>query len=239
MPQKKTYNRRRTMYGTSNSCSYRYRKRRRYGYGNYNRQTIVRSPTSLQGFGTKQLVKLKYANDFELPTGANSYFAYVFRGASVFDPDQTGGTGTAAGVAIWQTVYDKYSVYKSEIKVTFCNQSDNHMSCFVLPYLSSSQLPVAVPRYDMQANCRSAIIGAYQSGNDIATIRHKAYTKTILNVDPFSTDTSVAWTDNPAFNWFWHVCVETVNGTVGNSVMAHVEIIYYVICSGRKTINPA
>lgn len=228
-----------------NRMPYRYRKRQyrrnrpygnRYGAGAIIKQPKYYSPPVIGGFANKQLVALKYSEDVELPTGAISYYTYVFRGNSLYDPNQTGTGAQPSGLGIWSTVYNKYSVYKSTIKVTFCNQSDNHMTCYVMPYLQSGTTPVNPSFYDEQAGAKNVIIEPYGAGGSIKTIRHSRYTRTMLNVDPFSSDTSIAFNTNPTYNWFWHVAVDTVNGTTTNSVIIKVEIIYYCIMSERKTL---
>lgn len=103
------------MYRKIKRARYRYNKRTRSGY------TFAKQIT-MGNFPPRKTCLLKYTDVIALDASATSIAAYVFRANSVYDPDYTGAGHQPMFFDNYASLYQRYKVNYSTIKMTILNQ---------------------------------------------------------------------------------------------------------------------
>lgn len=93
-----------------------YRSRR---YSRRGRTSLVNR--SLNPFPAKFLVRMKYSETFQIPSGSTTLAEYRYNLNSVYDPNNSGIGHQPYGYDTYSTVYNKYRVYKVTWSITAFN----------------------------------------------------------------------------------------------------------------------
>ena len=73
----------------------------------------------LGGFPQKKTVRLRYAQEIAINTGAASITTHIFRANAMFDPDYTGTGHQPSNFDRWMAIYDHYTVLQSKITARY------------------------------------------------------------------------------------------------------------------------
>lgn len=184
-----------------------------------------------------------FANLSNAGSGASSILQ-VFRGNSLFDPDQTGVGSQPLTFDQWcPALYTWYYVAASKIKVDLWSTSNSQagMLFTVLPsadvYSSVSvinspisQQPYAITKpllYYTQQGARQKI-KAYMTTNKIYGLR-------ATEVDGSYTS---AYNASPSSQWYWNVCLQDITGA-NNVCQANgiITLTYYAKLWRRAAIT--
>ena len=93
----------------------KYRKKRPYRRRRYRRKRKVMPP--IGGFPKSMMTRLKYVQNISLDPTAGVGAIQVFRANSVYDPDMTGTGHQPSNFDKLATIYDRYTVVGSKIRV--------------------------------------------------------------------------------------------------------------------------
>lgn len=188
----------------------------------------------------KQLVKFKYADaGYTLGTVgvANFYDSHIFRGNSLYDPDQTGVGVQPYGYDEYCALFNgRYKVYASKIKVSFY-LSEASYGCLVGVYPARSEYS-----YHDSSDLRVTRGSRYRmlsSGTGI-TGRNTvyAYSTTRQNLPIIGDDSTYASVGaNPTNTWVWVVYANSESLAEELSIYFDVQITYYARLSKLENLN--
>lgn len=157
----------------------------------------------------------------------------IYRGNSLYDPDYTGAGAQPLGFDQLCTLYSRFIVFGSAIKVTIVNMD----TVPVLVNLAKSYLPTSFTNAVTAAercDSKTRYIGPAGSNRDTVVLKSFAKTGTVLGYKDVEDEDGLAHSSstNPSQQWFWHVGVE--NDDAGNlSVNMVVELKYYVLMTNK------
>lgn len=268
MARKRRYNRRkRRTYRRRSVYRRRYRRRtakirsRRIG----KRLGYYKPSGGFNNVPNGTIMKIKYLLPtqvlFSNPTGGSTT-QYIFRGNSIYDPDQTTGIGSTSAYQMQQMVtdYSAYRVYGSKIRCTMktnASGAGEGTNSFAHLYLfpaagDSGNAPLSItsqgqcemmPYKKKRVSFQSSNVGVTFTPNEwTLDVSMKHYMKTkklIRNADQndISGLTGGFGTGtNPNFQWYWHLVYCAPAGSAAWSVIGTVSITYYTLFFDRKPI---
>ena len=201
-------------------------------------QTIIRGPSVI---GDSTLVKLRYTGVFALASAGGVVDNRVFRGNSIFDPDQALGGGQPMGFDEWKSFYQRYQVTASSMKIavtTFPGASAQVGAIlYVVPTDSATAISGILQPLELPYS-KYKVISPIQStpvyiNNYISTKVKFGYTKGIEQEDDLSASVST----NPIEQFYWNMGLGSLDGTNALTVNALVTLTYYVRFFDRKDLN--
>lgn len=206
--------------------------------------TYAKQPT---GFPDRMCVKLKYFDKYSISITTGIPQAQVWRGNDCFDPDLTGSGHQPNGFDQWSAFYNFQTVVASAVRVrvfptTVTTVLTNTIEVVVFPNTASGVLNsknVGTGREQVYAKWLTI-----NAGNFPNTIRSYMSTAKMAGTAPTAISDAVsAYTNtvgaSPTLAWYWHMYVNCVDEASSTSLIADVEIDYYVIFSGRDSLLPS
>lgn len=199
--------------------------RLRYGPGN------PRSPMPVSGRGTLRYIQ----TGLNLDPQSTIPGRYFFRANDMFDPDYTSTGHQPLGFDQWMSLYNKFTVTSSKIKVVFNNTTD-YVSADFLVYLRKTTTPSENTLQDTleSAGCQWRIMSKYNSPvmrESYVSSRHHP-TLSVEDINMFGTASA-----SPADQWYYELGVAgDANQDVGECKF-HVEIEYSAIFFDRKVLT--
>ncbi len=215
---------------------YRKRKKRKYK----KRKSRQPSTVVIRGVSLvpdRLFVKLKYSQMLNFTqTGVLGF--NVFRGNSLFDPDQTGaGTTQPMGFDQWKLLYERYKVHASSISLRVVNSTSTVTKLVLFPMTDAVSLVNDINEASEQPYSKSRMITG-QGGSPFVNIYNKMSTKKIRGVRiPLDDDYSANIDANPARQWFWHILCQDPLFTGTLDLLVDVSIIYYAEFMKRAPVN--
>jgi len=159
---------------------------------------------------------------------------YVFRGNSIYDPDQTGTGSQPLGFSTLTTIYSVYECPRSSIKAEFINNTAVPVWLTICPvvtagdgvtYFNSSGRPGAKSVY-----CTS------NNSTQHGVLYNIAKTFDILGLPDGDSNCRGNATSNPASQWYWQVIMTPCDGASSVSGVLNIKLIYYTLWEQRKII---
>lgn len=214
----------------------RYRKNpykvRSKGYAS---AVVIKQPS---GLPDRLFVKLRYREQLSFAQAIGALSENVYRGNSIFDPDQSGAGGQPFLFDQWANFYSTYRVLASSIKAYSFNNGQTYNNMVVIApspqattFGTTGQELIEELPYSKR---RVARMGSNDAGQSYIT--HYMTTSKILgkkksvvqNEDNLASDTST----NPVDQWYWHLA-NWVPGGTGQSLIQDVILTYYVVFETR------
>lgn len=221
------------------------KKNRRQNFRNLNSRVgsiVPRTSPSLRFFTQIpdfQDVCLYDVSFYDVTTVGASFKNQVFRGNSVFDPDETFVGGQPTGFDQMATLYSRYCVFASCINVEIINTSSNSAVLFALaPSRSAvavgpSTMNVAEFPYSKSKLVASRNIVPSKLNHFMQTYRILGCSKQLtLNEDLMALTTT-----NPSTSWKWNIQVSSTNGTSDIAYSIKVHLCYYVRFIDRVNLS--
>lgn len=194
-----------------------------------NKASVTRLPTGSL-VAERTFTKLRYTQRIDLTPAAAATESYVFSGNSAFDPDVTGAGAQPLGFDQYATLYNKYRVRGSKMKVTAAVTSGSHFPCKITIYPQDDNASATgVDNAAARPNSKTRVTAGYGSPN--VTLSKYMSSKKQLGVKSINEETSFAAlvNANPSIRWYWCVSVGTIDATTNIAgLYAEVEITYYV-----------
>lgn len=188
-------------------------------------------------FPQELVTTMIYSQTKQIAAPAGVGVTAVFRGNSIFDPDQGAVTTNSLWLSTVDDIYSAYAVTGSRIEVDFINSELVPIKVFVYPYQSSNLTDVDFSINDAMPHNKRAIV-PLSSGGGIRKVVNYMRTFDMLNKDPRVDDNVQSLiAANPSDQWFWHVNGRPVDEATTGAFTIIVKIIYYVIFSKRKNIG--
>lgn len=184
----------------------------------------------------RMITKLKYHDDIIFTSGAVRT-VNVFRGNSLFDPDQTNVGHQPLGFDQWSSFYSKYRVYASKIVCKFVSQEETVPLFIIVVPLNDNTTPSTDAGFET-AYAKTATMTGYQAKGEKTVTNYMATAKikSIKSIE-YSEQYSALISASPAQEWFWYVICGSVDRTATPDAMAEITITYY--CELFDRINLA
>lgn len=187
------------------------------------RQPMIAQPDTLY-------VKLKWPQFLQFVTGTIQ--GQIYRGNSVFDPDEGGGSSQPPGFDEYSLLYSRYQVLASAVTIRFVNNGAMNLEMYLIPTFTTT-----IPNFNAIGNTYAKYrnCGAIQ-GRAMQTLKHFMRSKKMFGRHQADLDYTGSVTGNPANVWFWHFRVRTSDQTAILNVTVTVTITYYVKFWHRKVL---
>lgn len=187
--------------------------------------------------------KLKYMERVVLSSTVGAPTGRLYRGNSPYDPDFAVGGIAALGFNQYANLYEKYRCYGSKVTVrTVLDQSSANDSyeLGLIPIsngFTSNPAPEIIkmnPRgkFTLTSGSGGATKGYLKHYSNISSVLGK--TKSSIRDDD---QASSAINTNPEMLFYWQVGMQPADHTSTMTVIAYVEIVYYVKFEYRRVLN--
>lgn len=167
-------------------------------------------------------------------TGTGAFI--IFRGNSLFDPDQTSVGQRANSLTEMSAFYSKYGVIGSSITIDIAN-SDVPIRILVYPTADSGATGLTYGTALTVPKVRHTIVGSV-NGSGLGRLHNYSSTFDMLNQDP-ATDDGVQSlvTTNPGDQWYWVILGRAMDDASVWTVTLNINVVYYTVLSERKLIS--
>lgn len=190
-----------------------------------------RSPMPASSRGTLRYIQ----TGLNLDAAASIPAKYYFRANDLFDPDYTGTGHQPMGFDQWMTLYNKFTVTSSKIKVVFNNTTD-YVSADYIVYCRKITSPDNNNLVDTleSAGCKWRVMSKYSSpvlSDSYVSSRHHP-TLSVEDDNLFGTAAG-----SPADQWYYEIGVSGDANQDVAEVKFHVEIEYSAVFFDRKVLT--
>lgn len=215
--------------------------RRRFKKGNKVSKLINRGPTIVPD---EYVTCMKYDNELTLvAVNPGDIVDHLFRGNSIFDPDNSIGGGQPAGMAELSAIYGRYRVNASSISLSVLpsGADDQPFQAVLLP-TAEPLAPTSgtLTRYMSIPYAKWACSGRYNMRP--IRIKHYMTTKKMFVKKAAGADenyagqasTSTVSGSNPVFQWYYQIFVSDYERDATWSATLMVRMKYYVTFYQRR-----
>lgn len=207
------------------------------------RKRKMRPSTSVQRsliIADRQFVKMTYTQLVNVSGAAVIY--NVWRGNSVFDPDQTGTGGQPLGYDQWANFYDRYRVYGSQMTIkTLSSAATAQLYVTIIPTLVATDYVGFSAAADMSVpyHRQGMLAGTFKPcrvTNRMTTKKIMGLNKGEVGSDP---DLSALTGANPATQWYWLGKWSFFDGStsIPTTSYAIVSVTYFVEFNDRRVLG--
>lgn len=206
----------------------RWSKRKMYNKAS---KMIFRAPGVLPD---RMFTKLTYT--FPGISGASPLLVNSFRGNSLYDPDASVGGAQPMGFDQLMTLYQRYRVNASSVKLTAVN---NTAACGVRAVLVPSQdSGLATYQRLAESQYSKRALMANGNGQSRSFLKHYASTRKIYGIkDSSEQEYSGTATTNPTNQWYWYTVFEAADGFTILDLQFDLTITYYVEFWNRVSLQ--
>lgn len=186
-------------------------------------------------FPSRLRTQLRYSQNVSMTGASGIMAAQVFRGNSLYDPDQT-GTGTQpyrfdqfCGAPGASGLYLNYLVLAASLEVRIINTTPTVSVQYAIA-ASDDTTPTSVRQVLDWSRAKSAWSGSLNDVQNTRPLRISARTKDVFGHSLSPEEDSAAYNANPTDNWYFYL--NTVGGTSNSyTVIADCRIVYDVLFS--------
>lgn len=193
------------------------------------------------GLADTLFVRLTYVDQLVLAPGV-PVAQHTFRGNSCFDPDYTGGGHQPLYFDQYATLYSKYRVVGSAIRVDSVNTSSTCAAYFICwPHTDVAGASTISQELEQGRAKAPKILPIAQRGPEgrlksyCSTRKACGLTKAQMADDDFSALTG----NNPIQIWYWNLLWGTTDTTTACTVNAVVKLTYYVQFYEKRIVSPS
>ena len=196
---------------------------------------VLSTPSVVGGFPEKLKTVLRYEEILSLTATSGVPSSYIYRGNSVFDPNQTGTGGQPANFDDLAVHYDFYRVLSSRITCIFNNGSNSNVPgmAVVVPTYSTS-LAASLQDFAAQPFALTGVVSNASNpltlSMEMATSKMVGQTRqVVLASDLLASLVST----NPTKQWYWQLNWGALDGSTTLNSQTLVSIEYEVEFFGR------
>jgi len=220
-----------------------------YNKSSYNSKSSVSKPVGIPKMMTRQMdvtymkgkdwITNKLVNRMEYMTpiyysSVSGPTTYIFRGNSIYDPDQTGTGSQPLGFSTLSSIYSVYECPRSSIKAEYINNTAVPVWLTICPVVSTGD---AVTYFNSSG--RPGAKSIYCTSNNSTqhgVLYNTAKTFDMTGLPDGENDCRGNVTGNPASQWYWQVIMTPCDGASAISGVLNIKLIYYTIWQQRKII---
>lgn len=167
-------------------------------------------------------------------SSVSSPATYIFRGNSIYDPNQTGTGGQPFGFAELAAIYSAYECPSSFIRAEFINNTAVPMFISVVPVLATTD----VITYNSTAARPGGKSKYCTSNNDKqhTILTNSNSTWKMLGRPQADGDVRAQITANPSAQWYWNITITSADFASAISGVLNIKLIYRTRWTNRKVI---
>jgi hypothetical protein len=182
--------------------------------------------------------RLRYTSYINMSPASGAMASQLVSGNSAYDPDATGVGSQPYWFDELATIYTKYRVVRSKIKLTLVNTGAVHFRAVLMPLYATSGPSDTYQALEYPL-AKSVTLGINTSGEDVAHMSHSCDTAKAVGVSQqaalIEDGYAGAYNGSPAFRWYWLIVGSDVGGyTTTPSVTVEYQIVYDIIWSGFR-----
>ncbi len=196
------------------------------------------------GFPKDKMVKLRYAQEFNINPGIGSFGFHYFRCNSMFDPDLTGTGHQPLYYDQYIAAYDHYTVHGAKIKVTYVHsgsapQTPGYMGIFVDDNATPSYASAGEVLERGQKTSDWTTTAGNSSGNrNMPSVTLNFDAKKFFGVKSLDgAQFRVNWNANPTENANFCCWLASIGGNDPAIAYFMVEIEYYALLSEKTYVG--
>lgn len=208
----------------------RYRRRRRKPFMSRISKFKLRGSSLLPD---TTLVKLKYNETIQMANVAGTGW-YQFSINSLFDPNTTGAGHQPQGFDQWSQFYSKYQVNASSI-VCRPLPGDTNVTQFIL-YPSNDFGTITPTAAKEQPYSRHSYMTS-TSTVQFTQVKQYISVKKLLARNTNSVNYTGTTATSPPSQFYWHLILNSLNGTDISDIWVDVKITFYVKFFDRKSLG--
>lgn len=190
------------------------------------------------------MVKLKFhelLQEFPAITAPNSA-GIVYRGNTIYDPDETFAGSTVAAYTLYSSQYSQYCVLASKCSITYYNTNSFPVIVSLWPTLNPNDANTVTTINAMLSQpyikWKQLAPGGGNSQSQKTITSYMSAAKLEGRSDIANTDSYISnMGANPAQQWHWIVQVYSAFNTSATSVFYSSHLTYYTKLFNRKPIN--
>lgn len=211
------------------------KRQSRRNFRNTPSRSIINSPSSMPD---QLLTKLKYGdiiNGGALGTAGHA----IWRGNSLFDPDQTFSGHQPLGFDQFSAFYNKYYVIGCSMKIVIANSATvPAVTLCTLRPSNTTTGGATIPGVIEKPRTVKRVIPA--GGNSTVTLQ--MYQNTLKQFgknksEYMAEDLSAATITDPLLEWYWHLQYQAPDGVSQVNVQGYFEMTQFVVFFDRKRLN--
>ncbi len=193
-----------------------------------------------KGFPTRSEVVLIYEDTIRLYDGTSAYKVHVFRGNSLYDPDSTGTGHQPRYFDTYATVYGRYKVLASSLRIEAINASTGVASIVSMVPLTEVVAATTLEEIsELPSAITTPMVPIAQRGSK--TLYHPMIsTKDVCGLLPGQVndeDWSAGVTSNPSQIWYWSVGAFSADKATVVDTYIRVRFEFHAVFYDRKDIT--
>lgn len=206
-----------------------YYRNKRHNRRNYKNKALI-TQVKGQGISDMMYVKLIYAEQIPINPSVVSYFPYVFRGNSLFDPNLTGTGHQPLYFDQYSAIYSKYRVLGSSVKLDVINNGAVSAMFYVCePNTDQSSIVDLAALYEQARSGAPKIVPiaarvSSRMKKYASTRKVCGLTKSQLYDDTFAAGIS----SSPSNTWYWNLLFGSVDNSSVPSGYFVIKMTFYV-----------
>lgn len=162
--------------------------------------------------------------------------SYVYRGNSLYDPNQTGTGAQPIGRDEMSAFYNDYECYASSINLCVTSASNIPYWVYLYPTSYTGTTGGDYSNIENMPYGKRFFVPAVTAMSKVPQIVHYATTKDTTGVQTGDSGCKAAMGANPDNQWFWNIYMISYDNSTVMSFQLEVKICYYTILSGRKVV---
>lgn len=186
---------------------------------------------------------MTYCSEYKSNESTALTDVYTFNGNSIYDPDAVAPGETDRGFTQMMTLYDRYVVTGSTIKVTAVNLSTDHVRTIaIIPTLqpSTTFTPMYYNGIKGQPYCVMKDLTPAAGSKSMVTLRNYMTTAKMFGLPKMTTTAITLYSGTAASNptgtglWFWQIVFLKSDVGFQHDIDYKVEMTHYVKFFQRK-----
>lgn len=176
-------------------------------------------------------IKMKYADTNTVTATNGTPAGIIFRGNSIFDPNQSGGGHQPLGHDTYQTLYNRYKVHACSIHAVVNTETSGVPAIVSLKASTSASNPYASNLDELaeQQNSKLRYISGVNAKAQVS-IGAKQSTKQLWGLSSLGQETSYGaeFGYNPARQWYYHLNVQGQDQSTTVVTQVTYTLVYYL-----------
>lgn len=239
MPPKRAYRKKAPAYRARRKFVYRKRRIMRKRQNNPSKMTFKPRKQLGLAFPERYLTKVK--GTLLLNTAASSgALSYQVYGNSITDFGAGLSSENVSGFSSLAAIYNKCIVYGSKIKVNFANSTTTPKYVILWPQPDSSSTPSNIRAMMDQPYSKSRQVSA-NTGQGKAFLTQYIASKRIFALKDLKDNEDLVFglstPSTPIKAWSWYFRIDNGTGSGTDADLTKIEIVYYIECFERVTLN--
>jgi len=167
-------------------------------------------------------------------SSVSSPATYIFRGNSIYDPNQTGSGSQPYGFTELSAIYSAYECPSSTIRAEFINNTAVPTFISVVPVLATTDV-ITYNSTQARPGGKSKYCTSNTDTQHVILYNSNSTWK-MLGRPEADGDTRAMTTTNPAAQWYWNITLTTADFASAISGVLNIKLMYKTRWTNRKVV---